>query len=530
MKKSLIILLLFMACLATYAQKFTYAYRGVEFKCKVTGESVCITSFDSRAQQVTIPSMVTYKGVSYPVKSVSTFLNGVNYLAVSLTLEEGIEEIDKFSFNEFRKLQKVSLPSTIRHIGKNAFRDNRGMNFEMLSCIDEQSIRNGYELWPSGEGVRIGTKQEVLAEAKPQARENKQVEAKPDVDKSNSNKSTSNNDLALADNKQQIPEEPKSETTTSENGNIAKKVLSGLKSFTKKKQTKEDNKSKAKDIQKKDDIQPAKLDVALEKPAEFLSDVDINIPVVTTNQGANTFCVIIANEKYEDVPEVDYAARDGEVFKEYCMKTLGIPEKQIKTFIDASYTDIKRALNWMEQIANATGGNSRMILYYAGHGMPNEKDKTAYLIPVDGFPKDVTTCFKLSELYSRLGKIKTQNVTVFLDACFSGVKRGNGQALVAARGIAIKPKAETLSGNIVVFTATSDDETALSYKEKRHGMFTYFLLSKLKETKGQISFGDLYNAVSSEVKKNSILENDKLQTPSVNVSTGMINKWKSLHF
>ena len=184
----------------------------------------------------------------------------------------------------------------------------------------------------------------------------------------------------------------------------------------------------------------------------------------------------------------------------------------------------------MEQIANATGGNSRMILYYAGHGMPNEKDKTAYLIPVDGFPKDITTCFKLSELYSRLGKIKTQNVTVFLDACFSGVKRGNGQALVAARGIAIKPKAETLSGNIVVFTATSDDETALSYKEKRHGMFTYFLLSKLKETKGQISFGDLYNAVSSEVKKNSILENDKLQTPSVNVSTGMINKWKSLHF
>lgn len=474
MKKSLVIPLLLMACLATYAQKFTYVYQGVEFKCKVTGQSACITSFDVKAQQVIIPAIVSYKGINYPVKSVSTFLNGVNYLAVSLTLEEGIEEIDKFSFNEFRKLIKVSLPSTIRHIGKNAFRDNRGMNFNMLSCIDEQSIRKGYEIWPSGGGARINTSQNVLA---------------------------------LADDKQQIRNEPKG-----------------------KKQTKEKMMSKAEDFQKKDNVKSAKEGVALKKKLESLSDVDINIPVVASNKNSETYCVIIANEKYEDVPEVDFAAHDGEVFKEYCIKTLGIPEKQIKTFINASYTDVKRALNWMEQIANVTEGNSRMIFYYAGHGIPNEKDKTAYLIPVDGFPKDVTTCFKLSELYSRLGKMKTQNVTVFLDACFSGVKRGNGQALVAARGIAIKPKAETLSGNVVVFTAASNDETALSYQEKRHGMFTYFLLSKLKETKGQVSFGDLYKAVSSDVKKNSMLENDKLQTPSVNVSASMMNKWKGLHF
>lgn len=497
MKKILIIPLFLIACLALHAQKFSYVYQGVEFKCKVTGQSVCITSFDVKAYQVTIPAMASYKGIDYPVKSVSTFLNGVNYLAVSLTLEEGIEDIDKFSFNEFRKLKKVYLPSTIRHIGKNAFRDNSGMIFDMLSSIDEQSIRKGSEIWPSGGGERIITNQ---------------------------------NDLALADKKQNH-DESKSEVIEEKK---EKKAWAGLAGLSGKLLTKGNDKSKTQEVgQDKGQKKSPEQAVAIkeqEAVKEILSDVDINIPVVTSNKRSETYCVIIANEKYEDVPEVDFAARDGEIFKEYCIKTLGVPEKQIKTFINASYTDIKRALNWMEQIANVTEGNSRMILYYAGHGMPDEKDKTAYLIPVDGFPKDVTTCFKLSELYSRLGKIKTQDVTVFLDACFSGVKRGSGQALVAARGIAIKPKEETLSGNVVVFTAASDDETALSYQEKRHGMFTYFLLSKLKETKGQVSFGDLYKAISSDVKKNSMLENDKLQTPSVNVSSSMMRKWEDLHF
>ena len=107
MKKILIIPLLFMTCLVMHAQKFTYVYQGVEFKCKVTGQSVCIIGFDLKAPRVIIPAMVSYKGVDIPVKSVSTFLNGVNYLAVTLILEEGIEDIDKFSFNEFRKLMNV---------------------------------------------------------------------------------------------------------------------------------------------------------------------------------------------------------------------------------------------------------------------------------------------------------------------------------------------------------------------------------------------------------------------------------------
>lgn len=318
-------------------------------------------------------------------------------------------------------------------------------------------------------------------------------------------------------------EDSEKENSVEASDNESSKKLLGLLSFGKR------NKGKSETAQKETKKNEA-VNVKETTPEFPPVDVDMDIPMVGMGKSLDMYCVIIANEKYEDVPEVEYAQRDGEVFKEYCIKTLGIPEKQIKTFLNASYTDIKRALNWMETMSNVTEGNSKFLFYYAGHGMPDEKDKTAYLIPTDGFPKDITTCFKLSELYGRLAKMRTKNVTVFLDACFSGVKRGSGQALVAARGIAIKPKEEVLKGNLVVFTAASDDETALSYKDKRHGMFTYFLLKKLKDSKGKISYSDLFTTISQEVKKNSMLENEKLQTPSISVSVGMENKWKDLHF
>ena len=191
---------------------------------------------------------------------------------------------------------------------------------------------------------------------------------------------------------------------------------------------------------------------------------------------------------------------------------------------------MKRAISWMEDIADATDGKARLFLYYAGHGIPNDKDQSAYLIPTDGFPKDITTCFKLSDIYDRLARMNVENVTVLLDACFSGVKRGEGQSIVAARGVAIKAKKEDLSGNLVILTAASDDETAFSYKSKKHGMFTYYLLKKLHDSKGEISLGEVYNFINSNVKKSSMEINDKKQTPSINVSPLLKDKWQTLRF
>ena len=120
--------------------------------------------------------------------------------------------------------------------------------------------------------------------------------------------------------------------------------------------------------------------------------------------------------------------------------------------------------------------------------------------------------------------MKLSSCTVFLDACFSGAT-ATTICFASARGIARVPKAQSLGGNIAVLSATSDKQTALPYNEKSHGMFTYFLLKRLQETKGEVTLQDLKEYVSEQVARNSSIINRKDQNPTFTVSSGASSAW-----
>jgi uncharacterized caspase-like protein len=262
-------------------------------------------------------------------------------------------------------------------------------------------------------------------------------------------------------------------------------------------------------------------DVKIER-ASLVSDVDENIPTAH-RENNNTFAVIIANENYQSVASVPFALNDGNIFREYCLKTLGIPEKQVKYVPNATGNQVKAQVRWLQEICNAFE-NAQIIFYYAGHGIPDESSRTAYLLPVDGLGTDVSTGYKLDNLYAALGNIPAKNVTVFMDACFSGSNRDDNM-LVAARGIAIKAKSGMPQGKMVVFSAAQGDETAYPNNDEKHGMFTYFLLKKLQDTKGDVTLLDLGKFITDNVSKESILINDKSQTPCVTASSLLGTDW-----
>ena len=259
------------------------------------------------------------------------------------------------------------------------------------------------------------------------------------------------------------------------------------------------------------------------KRASLVSVVDENIPETNTKNN-NTFAVIIANENYQSVAPVPYALNDGKIFREYCLKTLGIPEKQIKYIPNATGNQIKAQINWLQTLAEVFT-NPHIIFYYAGHGIPDESSRTAYLLPVDGIGTDVSTGYKLDDLYAVLGKMPAENVTVFMDACFSGSKREEGM-LASARGVAIKARSGMPQGNMVVFSAAQSDETAYPNNEEKHGMFTYFLLKKLQDTKGDVTLQELGEYITTNVSQQSILLNGKSQTPCVTPSATLDASWR----
>ena len=258
------------------------------------------------------------------------------------------------------------------------------------------------------------------------------------------------------------------------------------------------------------------------------SDVDVDIP---SGWGVNnnTFAVIIANEAYRHEDNVAYARSDGESFRNYCMKTLAIPEEHIHFCSDATLNEIRMEVNWLRDVGNAFGDKAKVIVYYSGHGVPDEAGNETYLLPVDGLGKDVETGYKLSNLYKQLGELPVKSVSVFLDACFSGAKK-DGEMLVAARGVVRSRQTSSvpLSGKVMVFSASKADETAMTYDKKGHGLFTYFLLQKLKQTKGNVTMKELVEYVTSSVTKESVVAVRKQQTPQFSCSPDMNLEWEKI--
>lgn len=255
------------------------------------------------------------------------------------------------------------------------------------------------------------------------------------------------------------------------------------------------------------------------------SAVDTDIP--TTNaSNPNTFAIIFANEDYKNVASVPFAKNDGAVFQKYCQKTLGIPTTNIHYVENASYNDIRIQLAWLKDVCDAFDGNASVIVYYAGHGIPDEDSKSAYLLPVDGDSRYVQSAYKIDDFYQKLGAMNAKSVTVFVDACFSGSKREQGM-LSSARGLALNAKRGVPQGNMVVFSAATGDETAYPDREQQHGMFTYYLLKKLQETKGDISLKDLGDYITTNVRQQSIVKNGKTQTPTVTPSASVGSEWQN---
>ena len=266
-----------------------------------------------------------------------------------------------------------------------------------------------------------------------------------------------------------------------------------------------------------------------QKPApveENLDPIDVNLPKATEPRD-NTFAVVIGNEDYKYVAAVPFAARDAAIFAKYCSVTLGLPDDNIRLYTNATYGDILDAIDDIKTISEVYNGDIRVIFYYAGHGVPDEATRNAYLLPVDARSQQLKTCYPIEKLYAELGSLKAHSVTLLLDACFSGSQRGEGM-LMSARGVALKPRTDEPKGNMVAISAATGEETAYPYAEKRHGMFTYYLLSKLQESGGDVTLGELCDYVTIKVSQQSVKVNRKQQTPTVMPSPEIETSWRTL--
>ena len=279
--------------------------------------------------------------------------------------------------------------------------------------------------------------------------------------------------------------------------------------------------------------------------------IDYNIPKTDPNSNENTYVLVIANERYpRPLPDVPYAYNDGEVLTQYCVRTLGIPQRQVKIIEDATFANIKKeGVAWMKDIAASKKGDCSFIIYYAGHGL-TDKDYNPYLVPSDldykhikalrnkkeldtekrmsgrDTKKLLSQCLRVDTLCAWFNRVPYHSMTLIIDASFDDNDR-NGDPIVNIRHTDKRAKGIRLRNDVVMFTASAFDKTAYAFDEQHHGFFTYFLLKELKKCKGKINYYDLFNSVDLEVQKESALQG-RLQEPVVTPGGKLKESWGNI--
>ncbi len=262
------------------------------------------------------------------------------------------------------------------------------------------------------------------------------------------------------------------------------------------------------------------------------SDLDEDIPSVGFARN-DTYALIIGNQNYRFVSNVPYAIHDARVFSEYCKKTLGIPLENIHVSEDATKQMIleEELEDWVANIPERE--NKKLIVYYAGHGVPDVKNKNkAYILPTDVRGTNPQRGIALEEFYKKLGELAFNQTSVFLDACFSGVNRDNEGVSEGLREVELEAEeAELSDGSVVVFSAAQGNETAQGFSDEGHGLFTYYLLKELHDSYGSVEFGTLSDNLNRNVSKKAMeLKMRKKQTPVTNPSESVSESWRRMRF
>ena len=277
-------------------------------------------------------------------------------------------------------------------------------------------------------------------------------------------------------------------------------------------------------------LEPEVVEVALVKKSttvegSAVSSVptgDVDSIVVTATHRQDAYGIVIGIEEYrERLPKADFAEQDARVVRDYLTKAMGFAEENVVLMLNdrANKSDIEKYVeSWLPNRVEKDGS---VFIYFSGHGAPNVKTGDAYLVPFDGDPAFIDkTGYPLKKLYEHLSKLPAKEVVVVLDSCFSGA---GGRSVIAegTRPMVLSIENPILaSGKTVVLTASSGTQMSSTFKEKGHGLLTYFFLKGLQgagdqNKDGAVDLTELFEFVKPNVERVARREFNNEQTPQM---------------
>ena len=207
--------------------------------------------------------------------------------------------------------------------------------------------------------------------------------------------------------------------------------------------------------------------------------------------------VVIGIERYRnEVPSANFAENDARAVAAAMKNVLGASDDRVLLLLNdwTTLADLQKHFErWLPAHA---GPQDKVIVYFAGNGAVDSKNRAEYLLPYDGDLNALAeTALPLSRFYAALGRLRA-GATVVLDACFSGSGARSAPA-ADARPLRAEEIAPVPSGVTVIRAAGPAQTCGLD--KNGGGLFTHYFLKGLKEREGNLKAA--FDFLQLEVKK-----------------------------
>ena len=206
----------------------------------------------------------------------------------------------------------------------------------------------------------------------------------------------------------------------------------------------------------------------------------LNPSKIKSKNKKNRIALIIGIEEYKNISDANYAKRDAKLFIDYAQTAFGVPQSNIKYFFDAETEAKFEIKDWLKKNVRK---NSEVYVFFSGHGMALNNGQDLYLLTNDTRTQYIKeTALNRNEIFNDIAQYNPKSVTAFLDTCYSGAGRADGEILLAmAKGlVVVDEQQQQLPDNFTLFTAASAQESAWSLPEAKHGAFSYFLMKGME--------------------------------------------------
>ncbi len=232
-------------------------------------------------------------------------------------------------------------------------------------------------------------------------------------------------------------------------------------------------------------------------------------------QSPDRWLVAIGIESYLKADRILFADRSYTYLLDAAQKAFGIRRDHVLALADRQATSEAIGSLTSELAAKVKPGDT-IYFYYSGHAVREESGgDRIYLLPVDLSPDDATAVGRLAldSIFDKMLESKPARIIAFLDA---GVG-GNTDRVAVMKGVrrnrALKVRPPADPAVITLVTACRPEQSANIYAEKRHRMFSYFLIRDLMARKPEDDLPAFLHKLSADVTEATSKRELGSQTP-----------------